>query len=329
MTATPAPQSKIVSWFWAARPFSLSASVAPVLVGTALAATAGALDWLLFALALTGSVAIQIGTNLTDEYSDHRKSGGEGKFLAPHKVIQRGLLSERAVALGMAAAFGYGIVAGLVIVAHVGWPILAVGLASVAAAYLYAGGPKPLGTLGLGEPVVFVFMGPLMVMAAYYVQQEALTLASFYVSLPVAFIVTAILMVNNIRDVEEDREAGKRSLATAAGARVAMWSYAAMLAAAVLEHRRGDARRRGELLGAPGARAAAMGRRCGAGAVRGAGAPRDEPGCSCAAGSCTAGPASRSRRGCMRRVCEGQGVSCIRYTYSAIVYTYIRPEKQR
>ena len=115
-----------------------------------------------------------------------------------------------------------------------GWPILAVGLASVAAAYLYAGGPKPLGTLGLGEPVVFVFMGPLMVMAAYYVQQEALTWASFYVSLPVAFIVTAILVVNNIRDVEEDREAGKRSLATAAGTRVATWTYAALLAGAYL-----------------------------------------------------------------------------------------------
>ena len=234
MTATPAPQPKIASWFWAARPFSLSASIAPVLVGTALAATVGALDWFLLYLALTGSIAIQIGTNLTDEYSDHRKSGGEGKFLAPHKVIQRGLLSERAVAIGMAVAFGYGIVAGLIIVAHVGWPILAVGLASIAAAYLYAGGPKPLGTLGLGEPVVFVFMGPLMVMASYFVQREALTLASFYVSLPVAFIVTAILVVNNIRDVEEDREAGKRSLATAAGARVAQWAYAAMLAAAYL-----------------------------------------------------------------------------------------------
>ena len=194
----------------------------------------GAIDWLLFALALTGSIAIQIGTNLTDEYSDHRKSGGAGKFLAPHKVIQRGLLSERAVGFGMAAAFGYGIAAGLVIVAHVGWPILAVGLASLAAAYLYAGGPKPLGTLGLGEPVVFVFMGPLMVMASYYVQRQALTWASFYVSLPVAFIVTAILVVNNIRDVEEDREAGKRSIATAAGAQAARWSYAAMLAAAYL-----------------------------------------------------------------------------------------------
>ncbi len=234
MTPNPSPQPKIVSWFWAARPFSLTASVTPVLVGTALAATVGALNWLLFALALTGSIAIQIGTNLTDEYADHRKSGGAGKFLAPHKVIQRGLLSERAVALGMAAAFGYGVIAGLIIVAHVGWPILAVGLASVAVAYFYAGGPKPLGTLGLGEPVVFVFMGLVMAMASYYVQREALTLASFYVSLPVAFIVTAILVVNNIRDAEEDREAGKRSIATAAGVRAAQWSYAAMLAAAYL-----------------------------------------------------------------------------------------------
>ncbi len=234
MTPDPSLQPKIVSWFWATRPFSLTASVTPVLVGTALAATVGALNWLLFALALTGSIAIQIGTNLTDEYADHRKSGGAGKFLAPHKVIQRGLLSGRAVALGMAAAFGYGVIAGLIIVAHVGWPILAVGLASVAVAYFYAGGPKPLGTLGLGEPVVFVFMGPLMAMASYYVQREALTLASFYVSLPVAFIVTAILVVNNIRDAEEDREAGKRSIATAAGVRAAQWSYAAMLAAAYL-----------------------------------------------------------------------------------------------
>ena len=234
MIPDPSLQPKIVSWFWATRPFSLTASVTPVLVGTALAATVGALNWLLFALALTGSIAIQIGTNLTDEYADHRKSGGAGKFLAPHKVIQRGLLSERAVALGMAAAFGYGVIAGLIIVAHVGWPILAVGLASVAVAYFYAGGPKPLGTLGLGEPVVFVFMGPVMAMASYYVQREALTLASLYVSLPVAFIVTAILVVNNIRDAEEDREAGKRSIATSAGVRAAQWSYAAMLAAAYL-----------------------------------------------------------------------------------------------
>lgn len=234
MAALPATQNPIVSWFWAARPFSLSAAVAPVLVGTALAAGDGPLDWLLFALALTGSVAIQIGTNLTDEYADHRKSGGAGKFLAPHKVIQRGLLSERAVAVGMAVAFGYGVAAGLVIVAQTGWPILAAGLASVAAAYFYAGGPKPLGALGLGEPVVFAFMGLLMVMASYYVQREALTAASFYAALPVAFIVTAILHVNNLRDIEEDREAGKRSLASVVGVPASRRLYAGMLAAAYL-----------------------------------------------------------------------------------------------
>lgn len=234
MASASATQHPVVSWFWAARPFSLSASVAPVLVGTALAAEGGPINWALFALALTGSVAIQIGTNLTDEYADHRKHGSVGKFLAPHKVIQRGLLSERAVAAGMAAAFGYGAAAGLVIVAQTGWPILAAGLASVAAAYLYAGGPKPLGTLGLGEPVVFVFMGLLMVMASHYVQRETITLASFYAALPVAFIVTAILHVNNMRDVDEDRAAGKRSLALAAGVRASRLLYAGMLAAAYL-----------------------------------------------------------------------------------------------
>ena len=269
MAVNAAAQPKIVSWFWAARPFSLSASVAPVLVGSALAATAEALDWVLFALALTGSVAIQIGTNLTDEYSDHRKHGGTGKFLAPHKVIQRGLLSERAVALGMAAAFGYGIVAGLAIVAQVGWPILAVGLASVAAAYLYAGGPKPLGTLGLGEPVVFFFMGPLMVMASYYVQQESLTWASFYVSLPVAFIVTAILHVNNLRDVPEDPSGGQAQHRCRHRRNGVALAVRGVHRGGVCLDTRHRAQRRCQLVGARGAGAAPVGSGGGSQSVRG------------------------------------------------------------
>ncbi len=224
----------LTSWFWAVRPFSLSASVAPVLVGTALAALDGPTRWALFALALTGSVAIQIGTNLTDEYADHRRHGGAGKLLAPHKVIQRGVLSERAVLVGLLAAFGYGAAAGLVIVASVGWPILAVGAASVAVAYLYAGGPKPLGTLGLGAPVVFVFMGPLMVMAAYFVQVPQLTLAGLLASLPVALIVTAILHLNDMRDMSEDAQVGKRSVPGWIGYRASLWVYAGLVLGAYL-----------------------------------------------------------------------------------------------
>jgi 1,4-dihydroxy-2-naphthoate polyprenyltransferase len=222
----------IKSWFWAIRPFSMSASISPVLVGTAIAAATTRIDWLLFALALTGSMAIQVGTNLTDEYADHRKHGSSSKFLAPHKVIQRGLLSERAVFAGMIAFFGYGIAAGLVIVSQVGWPILAVGLASVAVAYFYSGGPYPLGNLGLGELFVFVFMGPLMVLASYYVQTQDLTVAAFWVSLPVAFVVTAILHCNNIRDVDEDRGSGKRSIAGWIGLTPSRWLYAGLLGAA-------------------------------------------------------------------------------------------------
>ncbi|MEK9659744.1 MAG: 1,4-dihydroxy-2-naphthoate octaprenyltransferase [Chloroflexota bacterium] len=219
----------LTSWFWAVRPFSLSASVTPVLVGTALAALDEPTRWGLFLLALTGSLAIQVGTNLTDEYADHRRHGGAGKLLAPHKVIQRGALSERAVLVGLLTAFGYGTVAGLVIVVAVGWPILAVGAASVAVAYLYAGGPRPLGTLGLGAPVVFVFMGPLMVMAAYYVQVPQITLAGLLASLPVAFIVTAILHLNDLRDMSEDAQVGKHSVPRWIGYRASRWVYAALV----------------------------------------------------------------------------------------------------
>ncbi len=233
MASAMAPQTRWSSWLWATRPFSLSASVAPVLVGTALAAgVGGGTDWLLFVLALTGSVAIQIGTNLTDEYTDHRRGGDAGKFLAPHKVIQRGLLSERAVLTGTVVAFGYGIAAGLAIVAQVGWPILAVGVTSVAVAYLYAGGPRPLGALGLGEPLVFLFMGPVMVGASYYVQVQEMSAAALWASLPVACIVTAILHCNNLRDIDEDRAAGKRSIAALIGVTPSRWVYAGLLGTA-------------------------------------------------------------------------------------------------
>ena len=220
------------AWFWATRPFSLQASVVPVLVGSALALKVVSLNWLLFALALVGSVSIQVATNLTDEYSDHRRTRSAVKFLAPHKVIERGLLSEQAVLVGTLAAFGAGIGIGLYIVWEVGWPILAVGLASVAVACMYSSGPHPLGHLGLGEVTVFVFMGPVMVMAAYYVQVQELSWTALGASVPVAFLVTAILHCNNLRDVAEDQEDGKRTLASAMSAIAGRWLYVGMLTAA-------------------------------------------------------------------------------------------------
>ena len=220
------------AWFWASRPFSLGASVVPVLVGTALAMEAGGLDWALFVLALAGSVLVQIGTNLTDEYSDHRRGGAESKYPAPHKVIQRGLLSERAVLMGMLVTFGAATLIGLYITYQVGWPILAVGLASLAVAYLYSGGPYPLGNLRLGETAVFLFMGPVMVMASYYVQVQETSWPVLAVSLPVGLLVTAILHCNNMRDAEEDRARGKQTLAAALGPEASKLVYAGLLSPA-------------------------------------------------------------------------------------------------
>jgi len=204
------PRSSRSLWYWvklwvrAGRPFTLTAAVVPVLVGSALAYRDGVASVLLFILMLVASLLVQIAANLVDEYSDHARPEGREKHLAPYKVIALELLSHRAVKRGaivcLAAATGIGIY--LVTVA--GWPLLVLCLASAAAAYFYSGGPKPLGSFGVGQPLVFVFMGPVMVMGAYYVYAGAFTLEAFWFSLPVAFNITNILVANDLRDRDED-----------------------------------------------------------------------------------------------------------------------------
>jgi 1,4-dihydroxy-2-naphthoate octaprenyltransferase len=217
------------AWVLAARPVTLTAAIVPVLVGTALAAGQGSLSWALFALAFLGSVFIQVGTNLADEYTDHRGQGREAKYPAPHKVIARGLLSPQAVLMGLLASFGLSTAMGLYIVAQVGWPILVVGLLSTMAGYLHSSGPFPLGRYLLGELTVFIFMGPLIVMAAFYVQRQEVTWAVFWASMPVALWVTAILQANNLRDREEDSAQGKHTLATLFSIQAGRWIYAWLL----------------------------------------------------------------------------------------------------
>lgn len=201
--------SRVRVWYRALRPFSYPASITPVLVGTALAWHVGQVDWGLFALALVASMAIQAGTNLANEYFDYVQGLDRPDSLGPAGVILQGLLPPRQVLAAGAAAFLLGIGLGLYIVARVGWPILAVGFFSVLAGWFYTARPLALGYRGLGEPEVFLFMGPVMVMATYYVHTQDITWTGFLVSIPVGLLVTAILQTNDIRDVVQDLERGR------------------------------------------------------------------------------------------------------------------------
>lgn len=212
--STISVRGKLDAWYRASRPFTLPASVVPVLVGSALAFREGQASLGLFALMLIASLLVQVGANLVDEYSDHGRVEEGGKIIAPYKVISLGLLSVRAVKLGALTSFGLASIAGLYIVAVTGWPILVVSLASLAAAYLYAGGPKPLGAYALGQPMVFVFMGLVMVMGTYYVHAHTLTVESLLLAVGVGCTTTAILVANDLRDMEEDLSSGKSTPVT-------------------------------------------------------------------------------------------------------------------
>lgn len=207
-------RQSVTIWYQAIRPFSLGAAIVPVVVGSALAVHAGTGSWWLFLLMLCGSVLVQCGTNLVDEYADHDEELAQHKVQAPYKVIARGLLSRQQVRQGAFTCFAVAAVIGAYLVSRTGWPLVLVCLASVVVAYGYSAGPYPLGKLAIGELLVFVFMGPVMVLATFYVHTHTLTWPAVWLSLPVACLVTAILVVNDLRDVEEDQHSGKVTIVT-------------------------------------------------------------------------------------------------------------------
>jgi 1,4-dihydroxy-2-naphthoate octaprenyltransferase len=218
----------IRTWLVALRPVSFAASVIPVLVGTAVAAEYE-FHPLLFALAMLGSVAIHAGTNLVNDYFDHMTDTDNRGSLGQSGVIQRGMLSARSVLIGAIVAFAVSAVIGLTIATQVGWPVLVLGIASVLAGYFYTASPFSLAYRGLGEAVVFTFMGPVIVMGSYYVQTEAWAWEPFVASLPIGLLVAAILHANNVRDIENDRLHRKWTLAALAGRPIADYEYAALL----------------------------------------------------------------------------------------------------
>ncbi|HYH58080.1 MAG TPA: 1,4-dihydroxy-2-naphthoate polyprenyltransferase [Thermoleophilaceae bacterium] len=219
-------------WLVAARPRTLPAAVAPVLVGTALAGTEDVFKPLRFAAALLGSIFIQIGTNLANDYSDARRGADTEDRLGPVRVTAGGLMPPRRVLVGTWVAFGIAVAAGAYLAAVAGWELLVVGVLSIAAGVLYTGGPRPYGYEGLGEVFVFVFFGLVAVGGSYFVQTEDLRWEAVALGVPVGLLAAAILVVNNVRDVETDRRAGKRTLAVRIGRERAVGVYAGMLALA-------------------------------------------------------------------------------------------------
>jgi 1,4-dihydroxy-2-naphthoate polyprenyltransferase len=204
-------------WLQAVRAPSLSAAAVPVLLGTAVAVRDGFFHGWRLLIALVGAVAIQAGTNLINDYYDYRSGADSHAALGPSMVIQRGLLTPEQVWRGGIVAFGLGAALGLALVYLCGWMILAIGIPSVAAGYFYTATPVSLAYIGLGELTVFLFMGPTIVLGAYYVMALTFSWSALWASVALGFLVAGILHANNLRDIDTDALHGKHTLATMLG----------------------------------------------------------------------------------------------------------------
>ena len=229
MAATASSTSSLRIWLMAARIRTLPAAVAPVLVGTSLAGAADIFRVGPFIAALLGSILIQIGTNLANDYSDARRGADTDDRLGPVRVTAGGLVPPRQVLIATYVTFGLAVVCGLYLVFTAGIELLFVGVASIAAGVLYTGGPKPYGYEGLGEVFVFLFFGVAAVTGSTFAQLKEWPWEAFVLSVPVGLLAAAILVVNNVRDMDTDKRAGKRTLAVRLGRDRARTVYGLML----------------------------------------------------------------------------------------------------
>jgi 1,4-dihydroxy-2-naphthoate octaprenyltransferase len=222
------------AWLLAIRPRTLPVAVGPVVVGTAVAASQGGASLLPALAALAGALLLQIGSNIANDLFDYERGADTEERIGPPRAAQLGLLSPAEMRRGMLAVFGAAVGVGLYLAALGGWPIVVVGLLAIAAAIAYTGGPWPFGYKGLGDPAVFFFFGLVAVVGTSYVQTLQITSEAFAASLPVGALATAILVVNNVRDIETDRKAGKRTLAVRLGRQGARLEYVGLVASAYL-----------------------------------------------------------------------------------------------
>ncbi len=230
-----AKPSRARIWVMACRPATLTAAVVPVMVGAAVSVHAvgvGGLRLGALLAALFGAMMIQIGTNLANDVFDAEKGADTAERLGPTRVTQSGLLTPSEVRRGMVVSFGLATLAGVYLVASAGWPIVAIGVASIASGIAYTGGPYPLGYNGLGDVFVFVFFGLVAVCGTAFVSTGAVPALAWLAAVPVGALATAVLVVNNVRDRNTDVGAGKRTLVVRFGRRFGTVEYALLWAAA-------------------------------------------------------------------------------------------------
>lgn len=220
------------AWILAARPRTLPASVAPVIVGAAVAVHEGAFRWPAALAALIAALLIQIGSNFANDLGDFYRGADRPGRVGPTRVTSAGLLTPRQVQMGITVVFGATALCGLYLIALGGWPILAAGVLAIIAALAYTLGPVPFGYYGLGDLAVFVFFGLVAVVGTAYVQTHQITPLALAAAVPMGCLITNILVVNNLRDIETDRAAGKRTLAVLLGRRGARGEYILLLVVA-------------------------------------------------------------------------------------------------
>jgi 1,4-dihydroxy-2-naphthoate octaprenyltransferase len=222
-------------WVAGARPRTLPAAIVPVLVGTACAVGETKLLWWRAAAAMVAAVAIQVGTNYANDHSDGKRGTDDpSRRTGPIRLVGSGLASARAVLLAAVIAFAVAAVAGLTLAVAVDLRLLIVGVASFAAGWLYTGGPRPYGYAGFGELFVFLFFGLVATIGSTYVQTERITGLSVGAAIPVGLLATALLVVNNLRDIPSDTASGKRTLAVRLGDQRTRILYVALLVGAVV-----------------------------------------------------------------------------------------------
>jgi 1,4-dihydroxy-2-naphthoate octaprenyltransferase len=214
-------KNKFNSWVLASRPKTLLAAVVPVMVGSALAISQNQFTFIYSFVALLCSILIQIGTNFTNDLYDHLKGADNKDRKGPERVLNSGLITPTEMKIAIVVVFGLAFLLGLYLVYSVGIVILIIGVLSIAAGLAYTAGPYPLAYNGLGDVFVFAFFGIIGTMGTYYLHMQEFTLLSFLISLPVGALITNILVINNYRDIDEDREAHKNTLVVKLGKRFA------------------------------------------------------------------------------------------------------------